>query len=70
MKASTIVATLERLGVVPSFSRPQVSNENSFSEALFCTLKYCPAYPSRPFADHAAANTWVTTFVQWYNHEH
>ena len=70
MKGSTMVATLERLGVLPSFSRPRVSNDNPFSESLFRTLKYCAAYPSRPFVDLDAANTWVTAFVQWYNHAH
>ena len=70
MRGATMVVTLERLGVVPSFSRPSVSNDNAFSEALFRTLKYCPAYPTLPFADHAAAARWVTTFVHWYNHVH
>ena len=70
MKASTMVATLERLGVLPSFSRPRVSNDNPFSDALFRTLKYCPASPSGPFADCAAATAWVARFVQWYNHAH
>jgi transposase InsO family protein len=70
MKGSTMVATLERLGVLPSFSRPRVSNDNPFSEALFRTLKYCAAYPSGPFTDLDAANIWVTAFVHWYNHEH
>ncbi len=70
MQASTMIATLERLGVLPSCSRPRVRNDNPFSEALFRTLKYCPAYPSRPFTDLAAAATWVEGFVAWYNHEH
>ena len=65
-----MVATLERLGVLPSFSRPRVRNDNLFSEALFRTLWYCPAYPSRPFADLPAAAALVEGFVQWYNHEH
>ena len=30
MKGATMVATLERLGVLPSFSRPGVSNDNPF----------------------------------------
>jgi len=30
-----MLATLQRLGVVPSFSRQQVSNDNPYSEALF-----------------------------------
>lgn len=70
MKGATMVATLERLGVLPSFSRPGVSNDNPYSEALFRTLKYCPAYPTQPFADDDAAMRWVAAFVQWYNHEH
>lgn len=70
MKGATMAATLERLGVLASFSRPGVSNDNPFSEALFRTLKYRPAYPEQPFADLAAARTWVAAFVHWYNHEH
>jgi transposase InsO family protein len=70
MKGATMVSTLERLGVVPSFNRPGVSNDNPFSEALFRTLKYCPVYPTHPFADATAARQWVTTFVHWYNHVH
>jgi transposase InsO family protein len=70
MKGATMVATLERLGVLASFSRPSTSNDNPFSEALFRTLKYCPEYPTQPFADLAAARTWVTAFVHWYNTQH
>jgi putative transposase len=70
MKGSTMLATLERLGVMPSFSRPHVSDDNPFSEALFRTLKYCPQYPSAPFADLDAARAWVTAFVAWYNTIH
>lgn len=33
-------ATLQRLGIVPSFSRPTVSDDNPYSEALFRTSKY------------------------------
>ncbi len=70
MKGATMLATLQKLGVTPSRSRPSVSNDNPYSEALFKTLKYTPAYPSQPFEDLAAARQWVTEFVQWYNHEH
>lgn len=35
MKGATMLATLQRLGVVPSFSRPSVSDDNPYSEALF-----------------------------------
>ena len=39
MKGATMLATLQRLAVMPSFSRPSVSNDNPYSEALFKTLK-------------------------------
>lgn len=70
MKGATMLATLQRLGVVPSFSRPSVSDDNPYSESLFRTLKYTPAYPSKPFASLSAAREWVHRFVQWYNEEH
>lgn len=70
MKGATMVVTLERLGVLASFSRPGVSNDNPFSESLFRTLKYRPEYPTQPFADIAAARAWVRTFVRWYNTAH
>jgi transposase InsO family protein len=70
MKGVTMRAMLEQLGVMPSYSRPAVSNDNPFSEALFKTLKYQSSYPRRPFQDLAAARTWVNTFANWYNVEH
>jgi transposase InsO family protein len=70
MKGATMLATLQRLGVVPSFSRPSVSNDNPFSEALFKTLKYQPDFPARPFDSLATARQWVCGFAHWYNEEH
>lgn len=70
MKGSTMLATLEALGIAPSFSRPRVSNDNPYAEALFRTGKYRPEYPTRPFADVAAAQAWVLRFVRWYNEDH
>ena len=70
MKGATMLATLQRLGVVPSFSRPRVSDDNPYIEALFKTLKYCPQYPSSGFETVAAAQAWVDAFVEWYNTEH
>lgn len=70
MKGATLLATLQELGVIPSFSRPSVSNDNPYSESVFRTLKYRPDYPEKPFADISAARSWVSGFVQWYNHEH
>lgn len=70
MKGATMLATMQKLGVVPSFSRPSVSNDNAYSEALFKTLKYVPGYPTKPFEDIEEAREWVMQFVQWYNHSH
>jgi putative transposase len=70
MKSAPLLTMLTTLGISPSFSRPRVSNDNPYSEALFRTLKYRPSFPSRPFADIAAAIAWVGRFVQWYNTEH
>ena len=70
MKGATMLATLQKLGVVASFSRPSVSDDNPYSESLFRTLKYTPAYPGKPFESLEAARRWVHRFVQWYNNEH
>jgi transposase InsO family protein len=70
MKGATMLATLQTLGVMPSFSRPAVSNDNPYSEAMFRTLKYRPDYPKKAFADIVQARNWVTRFVRWYNNEH
>lgn len=70
MKGATMLTTLQRLGVVASFSRPSVSNDNPYSEALFRTLKYRPVYPRGPFASLESAQQWVSEFALWYNTEH
>jgi transposase InsO family protein len=70
MKGATMLATLQQLGVIPSFSRPSVSNDNPYSESLFRTLKYSPEYPEHPFIDLSAARDWVQGFVDWYNDAH
>jgi putative transposase len=70
MKGSTMLATLQRLGIIASFSRPSVSDDNAFIEALFRTMKYRPGYPRKPFDSIEAARGWVEDFVAWYNGEH
>jgi transposase InsO family protein len=70
MRGSTMLATLQRLGVMASFSRPHVSDDNPYSEALFRTLKYRPGYPRRPFETIEETRAWVQGFVDWYNAEH
>jgi transposase InsO family protein len=70
MKGATMLATLHKLGVIPSFSRPSVSNDNPYSESLFRTMKYRPEYPSKPFDNIEQAQSWVDEFVFWYNTQH
>lgn len=70
MKGAMMLAKLQSLGIIPSFSRPSVSNDNPYSESLFKTLKYCPKYPKKPFSTIEEANAWVTEFVEWYNKVH
>lgn len=70
MRGNTMMATLQWLGIVPSFSRPHVCNDNPYSEALFRTLKHTPAYPRLPFASIDGARQWVAQFVSWYNTGH
>jgi putative transposase len=70
MKGATMLATLQKLGVIPSFSRPSVSNDNAYSEALFKTLKYHTGYPDKPFDNITQARQWVARFAHWYNEIH
>jgi len=70
MKSATMLAKLQDLGVMPSFSRPSVSNDNPYSESLFRTLKYRPEYPEKPFEDIYEAREWTGRFVHWYNKVH
>lgn len=52
-----------------SHSRPRVSNDNPYSESLFKTLKYGPTFPER-FASIHDARSFISGFVDWYNHHH
>jgi putative transposase len=69
MKGTTMLYTLQRLGIVPSFSRPQVSNDNPHAEALFSILKRHKDYPAT-FSSLEFARAWMGRFVSWYNHEY
>jgi putative transposase len=71
MKGATMLATLEKLGVIPSFSRPSVSDDNPFSESLFRTVKYNPTFPLVTRFDRIeGARIWMEKFVAWYNTQH
>ncbi|MDA8135375.1 MAG: IS3 family transposase [Desulfobacteraceae bacterium] len=70
MKCATMLAKLQDLGVIPSFSRPSVSDDNPYSESLFRTLKYRPEYPEKPFKNLFEAREWTSHFLHWYNTAH
>ena len=70
MKFHTLKSKLEMLGVLWSYSRPRVSNDNPYSEAHFKTMKYKASYPQDGFKSLEEACEWVAKFVNWYNNEH
>lgn len=70
LKATTVLAMLNWLGIKPSYSRPRVSDDNAFAESVFRTAEYRPEFPAKGFADLDAARAWAASFVQWYNVEH
>jgi putative transposase len=70
LKATTVLAMLNWLGVKPSYSRPRVSDDNAYAESLFRTAKYRPEFPAKGFADLAQARAWAAEFVRWYNVDH
>lgn len=69
MTSKTVAALLSDLEVTRSHSRPRVSNDNPYSESLFKTMKYGPAFPER-FASLGDARAFISEFVDWYNHHH
>ena len=70
LKATTVIAMLNWLGVKPSYSRPRVSDDNAYPESLFRTAKYRPEFPAKGFTDLDAARSRAAAFVRWYNHDH
>jgi len=69
MTSKCTAQLLADLGVTRSLSRPQVSDDNPFSEAQFKTLKYHPGFPNR-FQNIDAAIAFCRSFFPWYNAEH
>jgi putative transposase len=69
MRAHLLIATLHDHGVLTSYSRPRVSDDNPFSESLFKTIKYDLTCPERfDNIDHARA--WTHQFLHRYGTEH
>lgn len=69
MKSDTLAQLFDSLGVVRSFSRPRVSDDNPFSEAQFKTLKYQPDYPGA-FASSLHGRAYLQDFFAWHNDDH
>lgn len=69
MRSKTLAQLLADLDVERSFSRPQVSNDNPFSESQFKTMKYHPSFPKK-FAGLDDARAFGSEFFDWYNNEH
>ena len=69
MTSKPVALLLADLVVTRSHSRPQVSNDNPFSEAQFKTLKYRPDFPAR-FGSLEDARVFCQGFFTWYNGEH
>jgi putative transposase len=69
MTSKPVALLLADLGGTRSPSRPQVSNDNPFSEAQFTTLKYRPDFPAR-FGSLEDARVFCQAFFTWYNGEH
>jgi transposase InsO family protein len=60
LKATTVLAMLHWLGIKPSYSRPRVSDDNAYAEALFRTAKYRPEFPAKGFASLDEVRAGVT----------
>ena len=69
MKSKTVLEMMEDRGILKSFSRPRVSDDNPYSESQFKTLKYHPTFPES-FGSIQDARAFLRTFFDWYNFEH
>ncbi len=54
---------------MPTYSRPPVTDGNTYTEALLRTVKYRPEFPVAGFEDLDTARNRATGFVQWYKGE-
>jgi putative transposase len=69
MTAKSFALLLADLGIVKSYSRPHVSDDNPFSESHFKTVKYMPDFPEE-FGSVQDARSYCQRFFQWYAMEH
>lgn len=69
MRSTALLDALDEQQVLPSYSRPRVSDDNPFSESLFKTIKYDLSCPHRfDSIDHA--RRWTEEFMTRYALEH
>ena len=66
MTSKNVATLLSDLNITRSHSRPHVSDDNPYSEAIFKTLKYCPVFPGT-FASLDDARVFSGTFFTYYN---
>ena len=69
MTSKNVAALLGDLHIDRSLSRPHVSNDNPYSEAINKTLKYCPAFPGN-FTSIYDSRVFLRDFFTYYNHDH
>ena len=68
-KAYVVTGMFDAHGVVESHSRPRVSNDNPYSEAVFATMKTHASYPGIfTSLDHARA--WCASWIESYDTMH
>jgi putative transposase len=69
MRAKPTMLLYAELGIVPSYSRPRVSDDNPYSEAAFKTFLYRPEMPER-FGSLEDARAFLVELFRWYNESH
>jgi putative transposase len=69
MISKSLALLLADLGIRQSHSRPQVSDDNPYSEAQFKTLKYQPTFPDA-FGSVQDCRAFCGPFFDWYNKQH
>lgn len=69
MTSTNLAQLCTCLGIVQSFIRSRVSDDNLFSESQFKMLKCQPDYPGR-FGSPLHTRAWLAPFFEWYKEVH
>jgi len=59
-----MLVTMQALGMIKSFSRPGVGDDNPFIDSFFRHRKYAPSYPTKEFIALDEARAWVKRFIE------